>query len=114
EKKEAEALVEALVNYEKNHLNLWLVYRLQESLHKPFCRIIDTIYNESLDEKHLGSLKNNLSIQNRKDLSISGYHLMKWFPNRKRGKWIEQMIEAIEHAVVMNELENNEEKIKEW
>src|SRR5699024_9002747 len=92
EKKEAQALIEALIEYEKHQLNFWLVYRLEESLHKPFCRIIDTIYSESLNEKYLSSLKNKLSIQNRKELNISGYHLMKWFPSRKRGKWIEQMI----------------------
>jgi len=114
EKGQAESLYEALKQYEKSGLTLWLVYHLEESLHKPFSRIIDTIYKETITETELNLMQDQLVIKSRKDLNVSGHHLMQWFSNRQPGRWIEEMIRAIEYAVIMNEVNNDEHQIKEW
>lgn len=114
EKREADSLLKALKRYEKNGLTLWLVYHLEESLHKPFSRIIDTIYKETVTVKQLKLMQGQLVIKNRKDLKVSGHHLMQWFSNRQPGRWIEEMTTAIEYAVIMNEINNDELQIKEW
>lgn len=114
EKREAESLYEALKQYEKSGLTLLLVYHLEEALHKPFSRIIDTIYKETITEVELKLMQDQLVIKNRKDLKVSGHHLMRWFSNRQPGRWIEEMIKAIEYAVIMNEVNNDEHQIKEW
>jgi len=59
-------------------------------------------------------MQDQLVIKNRKDLKVSGHHLMRWFSNRQPGRWIEEMIKAIEYAVIMNEVNNDEDQIKEW
>lgn len=114
EKKIANMLVEAIKTYKASGLTSWLVYQLDESLHKPFSQIIDTIYNKSISTKLLQNLTEELSIHSRKEINVNGHTLMKWFSHREPGQWIEEMLQAIEQAIVMNELENNEQKIKEW
>lgn len=114
EKKDAQLLTEALFAYEKDGMTPWIAYRLPEALHKPFVKIIDTMDEGSLSIEQLRYFTKNLTIRSRDELKVNGYLLMKWFPNRKRGKWLKEMLDAIEYAVVMNQLVNEEEKIKEW
>ena len=114
EKLLAQLLNNAVIHYKQNGITLWLVYQLHESLHKPFIQIIDTIYNESITEKQLREIKNELPIQSRKELLVNGHLLMEWFPSRRQGKWIQQMLETIEYAVVMKKINNDEQTIKEW
>lgn len=114
EKQEAKALFKAAIDYQNNKLTPWLVYNLDKSLHKPFRQIIDTIYKEIITKEEMQKLSLALPIQARNDLQVNGHLLMKWFSKRKPGKWIEEMLKAIERAVVMNELTNNEDIIKEW
>lgn len=114
EKRLAKQLSNAIRYYKEHGVTLWLVYQLDKALHKPFMQIIDTIYKETITVETLQTFRNKLMIQSKQDLVIDGHILMKWFPNRKPGAWIKQMIEAIEFAVVMNELKNDELLIKEW
>lgn len=114
EKREAKELIRAITYYKEQGITLWLIYQLDEALHKPFMQIIDTIYKETITAKNIHSLRNKLPIHSQQELAVDGHLLMKWFPNKKPGRWIQEMIEAIEFAVVMNELENNELLIKEW
>lgn len=114
EKHMAKQLSTAIRYYKEYGVTLWLVYQLDKALHKPFTQIIDTIYKETITAETLQTFRNKLTIHSKQDLVIDGHELMKWFPNRKPGAWIKQMIEAIEFAVVMNELKNDELLIKEW
>lgn len=114
EKQMAKELASSLKYYKESGVTPWLVYKLDEAFHRPFIQIIDTIYKESITREALQTIRNKLSIQSQHDLAINGHDLMKWFPNRKPGVWIKQMIEAIEFAIVMDELKNDEKLIKEW
>lgn len=114
EKKEAKNLLYALQEFENNGLTNWLIYLLDQSLHKPFIRLLDTIYNESITENDLVEMRKRLPIQARNELALSGHLVMQWIPDKKPGPWIQKLIEQTEYKVVMNQIENNEQKIKEW
>lgn len=114
EKANIHQLHEAIMEFETSGLSPWLVYQLDRTLHKPFIQIIATIYGESITMRELQTIHERLVIHSRHDLHVDGHTLMKWFSHRKPGAWIEQMLQAIEKAVVLNELENKEQRIKEW
>lgn len=114
EKQLAIQLSASLRYYKEHGVTLWLVYQLDESLQQPFIQIVGTIYKETITEETLQIFRKKLPIHSKDELVVNGHHLMQWFPNKKPGSWIKQMIEAIEFAVVMNELKNNEQIIKEW
>jgi tRNA nucleotidyltransferase (CCA-adding enzyme) len=114
EKKEAQMLLNALNEYEKKGLTNWLVYELDTPLYKPFIRLIDTIYKVTVSENDVREMKKRLSIQSRNELALTGNVLLQLVPHKKAGPWMQQLIKEIEYEVVMNYLENNEEKIKEW
>lgn len=114
EKNEITNLLTAIDKFKRDGINNWLIYELNESLDKPFCQLIGTIYNETIVTKELQLIRNKLAIRSRSDLAIDGNKIMKWFPTRKPGPWMQKLIEAIEIEVVMNRLKNDEQYIKEW
>lgn len=114
EKHLAHHLYQAVQLYSKYKVHPWLIYHLDESLDEPFVQIIDTIYRVHIGVEKLKEIRSALPIQSRQDLVITGHTLMKWFSDRKPGKWIESMLEEIEKAVIFNEINNHEEEIKEW
>lgn len=114
EKKEAKLLFNALHIHEEEGVTPWLVYQLPKALHQPFVTIIDTIEGKTVTIKKVREIYARLPIRSREELQVDGYLLMQWFPNRRRGKWIKEMLEAIEYAVVTDQLPNEKDKIKEW
>ncbi|MCM3610957.1 CCA tRNA nucleotidyltransferase [Planococcus sp. MERTA32b] len=57
--------------------------------------------------------KSGLPIQAKADLAVNGRDLMDW-SGRKAGPWLKEMLGMIERQVVLNELDNEKDKIKEW
>lgn len=45
---------------------------------------------------------------------MNGHDLMRWFPERPKGKWIKELLDQIEYHIVISGLANEKSKIKEW
>lgn len=70
-------------------------------------RNIDT----NIDE--LEEVWQRLPLKERKELVITGQHLLEWY-QLQGGPWIEEKLLAIEKAIINGELENEQVSIKEW
>lgn len=114
EKQQLIQLIDALDRYERNHLTNWLIYQLDESLVMIFIRLVNTIFKEKIIVEDFLHQKRKLPISSRSELVIDGNEIMKWFPNRKPGPWLSSLLQDIEYNVVMNQLNNDKESIKEW
>ncbi|RDU36367.1 CCA tRNA nucleotidyltransferase [Neobacillus piezotolerans] len=54
-----------------------------------------------------------LPIKDKKELSVSGGDIIRW-EGKNGGPWVKEKLAAVERAVLLGVLENNEAKIKEW
>lgn len=57
--------------------------------------------------------KSGLPIQSKSDLAVNGRDLMDW-SGKKAGPWLKELLGIIERQVVLSELDNEKDKIKEW
>lgn len=57
--------------------------------------------------------KAHLPIQSKKDLVVTGKHLIEW-TGSKQGRWVGEWMTKIEQAVLHEQLPNDEQVIKEW
>lgn len=114
-KNKAINLYDALIYYEENGVDNLLVYRLQQAYFRPFLQLLKVIWKDT--ESTLTLLQNKkecLAIQSRNELAIDGHDVMKMFPNKKRGPWMNRIIEQVEQEIVFNRLHNTKIAIKEW
>jgi tRNA nucleotidyltransferase (CCA-adding enzyme) len=61
----------------------------------------------------LMDLHQRLTIKERAELDVTGSDILGWY-NRTGGRWIEECLCQIEHAVLDGNVENEKMKIKEW
>ncbi|MFB1098821.1 CCA tRNA nucleotidyltransferase [Terribacillus sp. JSM ZJ617] len=108
-KQDAQNLVRLL----QSDLDAWAVYQLPDHLDTGYCRLVK-IYKEIDIQDELSTLRNSLPIRNSSELAISGSDLISWFPERKKGSWIRDLLLAAEKAVVENRVPNDKEQLKEW
>lgn len=113
-KNESNNLIRALKDYEINGLNTLLLYHLDINLIDSFVKVVDMYYKVKLIAEDLLSQKQLLVISSRKELNINGNDIIKLFPHLNKGKWINEIIEDVEKAVLYKQLKNNNYKIKEW
>lgn len=113
-KQEALRLVEAYSYFETHGLDRWLIYQLTPSLYKGFIRISENLTQTTVSLHKLEAIEQQISIRLKEELTIDGYDLMAIFPERKRGRWIQELLNCIEYKVVSGELNNNKKEIKEW
>lgn len=59
-------------------------------------------------------IQEQLPIHHRHELVMNGNDLMKLFPRKSPGKWIEEMLSILEYKVVIGELPNDTKMMKEW
>lgn len=57
--------------------------------------------------------KVNLPLQNSSELAVSGKDLMAW-RNKKGGPWLKEALNSILQRVILEQLPNDSEKIKQW
>lgn len=114
EKKTAQELFHLILEMEKSGLNKWLVYRLKPTLHKSFIHLSNVILHKSLNDKLIKQMRNELQILSRQELVIDGKDLISFFPEKKAGPWIENLLAKVEQEVIMNRLKNDYDTIKEW
>ncbi|MFP7493808.1 CCA tRNA nucleotidyltransferase [Terribacillus saccharophilus] len=102
-----------LVNIMHSKLDAWSVYQLPGHLDASYIRLMEICkHTEVLDE--LSSFRTQLPIRGSSELSISGKDLISWFPDRKKGSWIRDLLLACEKAVVENKVKNDRIQLKEW
>lgn len=108
-KQDAQHLVRIL----QSKLDAWAVYQLPVHLDEGFCRL-EKIYKEKDVQDNVLSIRHTLPIRNSSELAISGGDLTSWFPDRKKGSWIRDLLFAVEKAVVENKIPNDKAQLKEW
>ncbi|MGI8315338.1 CCA tRNA nucleotidyltransferase [Halobacillus mangrovi] len=112
----AEALLEGLLEYERNSkLTPWLLYQLPSHLYPSFARLIRA--RTKMDDHILQKIEKeilHLPIQARKDLAFQPKDLLLLYPDHPKGPWISETMEKLEYAVVTSVVPNEFEKIKEW
>ncbi|QTM99635.1 CCA tRNA nucleotidyltransferase [Sediminibacillus dalangtanensis] len=112
-KKEAEQLYEAISYSRKKQIDAWLVYQLPSHLLDSFIRL-HTTYFSPVRIDYINHLIHSLPIRQKRDLSVTGKDLIQWFPERKKGPWINQALTSLEKLVVIGELPNQKNVLKEW
>lgn len=112
--KTAQSIKDAFLLFENDGLTPWLVYQTLsfEYTFKNFLKVKG--YDTNQLETYYDQLKIKLPIKTNEELSINGHDVMKIFPHLKRGKWIRVILNKVEKEVVMGNLSNQNEKIKEW
>lgn len=66
-----------------------------------------------LSEVSIRRAKQQLVIQSKEQLAVSGLDFLEW-SGRKRGPWLKEVLDAVLLAVLNKECENNRATIKEW
>lgn len=102
-----------LVRILQSNIDAWAVYQLPVHLDASYCRL-EKIYNEKDVQDNVSSVRHMLPIRNSSELAISGGDLISWFPDRKKGSWIRELLLAVEKAVVEKQIPNEKEQLKEW
>jgi tRNA nucleotidyltransferase (CCA-adding enzyme) len=105
----------------------WLNFRLEsdwtsEALYKAqlnisisvekLCGVIHNRINNELISQTIERYE-NLIIKDLKDLAVTGNDLLGW-SNKKGGPWIKQQLSLIEKAVLVGDVKNQKEEIREW
>jgi len=63
--------------------------------------------------EHWLNLYESLPIKNRSEMNVSGNDLMDWF-NKRGGPWLKETLLTIENKILLGQLDNDKESIKEW
>lgn len=69
--------------------------------------------NEAVTPTQIRMAKSALPIQEKAQLAVNGQHVMSWY-DKKSGPWLKEALAAILAAVVNGDIENDEQRIKEW
>lgn len=114
-KNSALRLYETFRQYERDGINDWIVYRLRRDEIDSFVSLVNRIYpHERMTRSTIDRMRANLPIRSLDDLSITGRDIIAQFPDKKRGRWIKDLLMQIEYNVVMKKLRNDKKAIKEW
>src|SRR5699024_5470757 len=115
EKKTAMQLVDAWQRYREIGLDLWLVYRLDENLIPAFVRLGQNLVRHfPISVTEIQQKKTLIPIHSLKELDINGNDLMELFPELRKGAWIKNCLAVLERKVVVGELVNEKNDLKEW
>jgi|SRR5690625_4361711 len=106
-------LFDALQYFIQYGVDNWLVYTLPVKEHESFNHLTNILFQEETILM-LENCYQSLAITNRAQLKINGHLLQALFPDLPKGKWIRTYLEQIEYKVVMNQLTNTKNDIKEW
>ena len=113
-KKDAELLVTSYNYFIEHGLDRWLIYHFDQRYDLGFTNLVYMLNNKSIDPTEIQTIRSHLPIQHKKELAINGHDLLIWFPDRKQGPWLKQMLKSVEKNIVYGKLENKRDHIKEW
>lgn len=117
EKQMVQYLLKLLTLYEREGISKWFVYCLDPMYDVLFIELHTAIKEKQTADiypKQLQRIREKLPIHAVQDLRINGQALLHVFPHIRQGPWIASMMEQIQYEIVMNQLENKKDKIKEW
>lgn len=67
----------------------------------------------TIPEEELKTAMQSLPIGNRADIVVNGNDLISW-SGRGGGPWVKEWLNQLEKAIVLNEVKNDREEIREW
>lgn len=108
-------LVNGLRYYEAEGMDAWLVYHLNCETYQSFINLVEMLCDtQPLNKKRFRQIIQTLPIESKRDLALDGTALIQMFPDYKKGPWINQILTRLEKMVVMKELTNKQDTLKEW
>lgn len=110
-KKASKLLVEVYKQYEKEKIE-WIVYQIPDYLIQSFSNLVKRLGHTPIENFSL--VKESLSINSRSDLVINGTDLIRFYPNKRPGTWLQTLLSTVEKKVVLGELTNDKMVIGEW
>ncbi|WP_404452829.1 CCA tRNA nucleotidyltransferase [Virgibacillus necropolis] len=115
EKRDVKQLITSIDYYLEHGLNKWFVYCLSASYFDAFVRLINVLYpNHRLTKNEVISIHDSLVIHSREELQVNGHDLISLFPNKRRGPWMQEILNDIEKHVVLNHVPNKNNELKDW
>lgn len=98
----------------ENDKELQTLYHLGRDKIEPFYRVLMILNREpNQTVQELIGKYESLPIHSRQDLHVDGNHIKSWFPEQRPGPWIKNFMERIEALIIIGDMENNCEEIKE-
>lgn len=67
----------------------------------------------NFSKEAIAERKQRLPIQHKRELVMTGQHLMQW-SEKKRGPWLKDVLNQALHNVVAGTLQNNVDELKDW
>src|SRR5699024_710484 len=113
-KHEAIALNEALIYFRYHGLDTYLLYLLPQDLDQSFLNVLDRLFlDHQVTNDVIKTIRSTIVIESKRDLLINGNDLIKMYPDLKKGKWKQDLLQRMEKAVVLNEVRNTKYELKE-
>ncbi|MGM8213955.1 CCA tRNA nucleotidyltransferase [Bacillaceae bacterium W0354] len=117
-KKGAQHLSNIYLSYANHGMTNYLIYETKKEWLSHFYELITLLDVQKESYQSLLNQYQHLPIKKRSELAVTGNDLIQWFPHKKRGEWIGQIINRIEKQVVENKLKNDygtiESMVKKW
>jgi tRNA nucleotidyltransferase (CCA-adding enzyme) len=114
-KKSSEQLLSGFLAFTKSKTTPEYLYELEPKLLADFVHLVNTVFpNEQYNEQKVRALYNELPIKSKQDLKINGNEILAFFPEKKPGPWLKDLIQRIEKEVLLGNLANENGEIKEW
>ncbi|GAB2574695.1 CCA tRNA nucleotidyltransferase [Gracilibacillus alcaliphilus] len=112
-KKDSTSLVQFVQMYDKEPIE-WIVYLLPDHLHTDFLILLTELHPHNLTASVIAEYQEQFPIQSKRDLAVNGKDIQNFFAARKAGAWIQELLQQVEKAVVLKEIENDYDRIREW
>ncbi|UOQ47597.1 CCA tRNA nucleotidyltransferase [Gracilibacillus caseinilyticus] len=112
-KKDCEILYNSVLAYPANSLS-WIIYQVEDRLLTDFQFLCQLYHQQQWSISFLQKQKERLPILTRSELAVNGKDIITLFPDKERGVWIQEMLSAVEKAVVEKQVHNNKNDIREW
>lgn len=113
-KNKSQQLADTYYCYQKKGLDNTCIYLLDEDVVPSFSNLVKLIEHHDVKEKELKERFKQLPIHSLRDLEVDGQMLKQWFPDRKPGPWMKNILTQLEINVLKGEVKNHKESLKEW
>jgi len=114
QKREGLLLLSALKRYQQKESLSLIVYHLPSHIYERFSDLVARLGLDSLSLETLKQANQALPIHSKQDMALTGNDLIQLFPERKRGKWIGEILDQLETKIITGKLPNQREQLKEW
>ena len=114
QKREGLLLLAALKRYQQKESLSLIVYHLPSHIYERFSDLVARLGLDSLSLETLKQANQALPIHSKQDMALTGNDLIQLFPERKRGKWIGEILDQLETKIITGKLPNQREQLKEW